>query len=314
MSAFKESWSQKLRLGLKKTSQAFGNNIRNIFSHNSDGIAKLSPEVIDEFYDLLIQGDIGPSTASEICESLKTQKFVDKNDAIDLLIKQFTDCLLPYSQPFAISPSSASPQIILMAGVNGSGKTTTIAKLTQQCLDKNLSVEWAACDTFRAAAIEQIEVWSKRLRVPLYQPSDFSHATDPASIAYQAFQHATQKQTDVLFIDTAGRLQNNTPLMRELSKIVRVLKKIDPSAPHQSLLILDGTTGQNTYSQVVHFSEIIPITGLVITKLDGTAKAGFIIELCKKTQLPITAIGVGEGIHDLNQLDCHVFAESLFQI
>jgi fused signal recognition particle receptor len=203
------------------------------------------------------------------------------------------------------------PYVVIFAGVNGSGKTTTIAKLTHQLLAQKLSVEWAACDTFRAAAVDQMQVWADRLGVHVYKGEQNGKKVDPASVAFQAFQQALSKKTDVLFIDTAGRLHNNDQLMQELAKIVRTLHKIDERLPQQSLLVLDGSTGQNANQQVEGFRKIIPQPNIVVTKLDGTAKAGFLVGICEMFGGNIAAVGIGEQLEDLGFFEPCVFAASV---
>lgn len=305
----KNSWLEKLRVGLKKSTLLIGDSIKHSFLNQNT--QKLEENQIESIFENLIQGDVGVEFAEDICKSLKRQSFENVEKALEIVYQQIIDVLSPFSQPFYIQKSE-NTHVILVSGVNGSGKTTSIAKLTYMCLKAGLSVEWAACDTFRAAALEQLRIWGERLNVPLYSEyPGHSQKIDPASLAFYALEQATQKKTNVLFIDTAGRLQNNEALMNELARIVKVLRKIDSQSPHQSLLIIDGSTGQNAYSQVELFKKYIPLSGLVITKLDGTSKAGFFIKICQKTKLPVVAIGVGEQLDDMNTLNPQEFSQAL---
>lgn len=309
-----DSWFGKIRAGLKKTAQTLGGGIKNmVLDVDDQGLKTLTEEEIEEIESILIQGDVGVKVAADICSSLKKKSFSNKTEILQTISSEIAGILSKYSKPFEIKKNK-NLNIILLSGVNGSGKTTTIAKLAQKCLSKGLKVEFAACDTFRAAAEEQLEFWAQKLDIKIYKSKEENKKQEPASLAFQAVQEAKKNNTDVLFIDTAGRLQNNTQLMQELAKIERTVKKIDSSAPHQSIIVLDGTTGQNSYSQVELFNKFIPITSMIVTKLDGTAKAGFVIGLCQETKIPVTAIGVGEGIDDLDDLEPVIFADSLVGI
>jgi fused signal recognition particle receptor len=299
------AWLSKLRDGLKKSSQLIEDSIRGAFSRNGTNVS------FDDIFDSLICSDMGVDASEEICNELKRQKFSTPEELLEKVAKSIELRLCSASKPFVV-PQRDSTHIILMAGVNGSGKTTSIAKLTKQCLDKGLSVEWAACDTFRAGAVDQLCFWGARLGVGVYTTYSGQGAKVlPAALAYSAAERAKQKGTNVLFVDTAGRLQNNAPLMQELGKIVSTLKKVDPLAPHQTLLVLDGTAGQNAFVQLELFKEVVPITGLVVSKLDGTSKAGFLVGMYSKTQTPIVAVGVGEQLDDMNALDINAFARGL---
>ncbi|MDR1597486.1 MAG: signal recognition particle-docking protein FtsY [Holosporales bacterium] len=301
------SWFDKLKNGLKKSSQLIGGSVRRAFV-SSQGVFS-----VDDIFDSLIQGDVGVKVSSAICDMLKSRRFESVDVALQEVESLIVQRLTPASQPFRVVRGAGAPtQVVLVSGVNGSGKTTSIAKLSQQCQEQGLSVEWAACDTFRAAAVDQLALWGERLQVPVYTtyPGQRDQGT-PAALAYYAVEQARAKGTDVLFVDTAGRLQNNEALMRELERVVKVTSKLDSAIPHQSLLVLDGNTGQNTYSQVEMFKKYIPITGVVVTKLDGTSKAGFLIGLYEETGIPVVAVGVGEQIDDLNALDVQLFAKTL---
>ncbi|MDR3285788.1 MAG: signal recognition particle-docking protein FtsY [Holosporales bacterium] len=304
----KSSWLKKLGSTIKKSAQGLNVGLSEIFSSSK---GQLDQKQIEEIQDLLIQNDVGFETVCFICNKLKGKILENVEIAKSILAEEIAKILEPYSVPFSIQKTPI-PYTIIMAGVNGSGKTTTITKLSQKLLALGFSVEWAACDTFRAAAVEQMQVWADRINVSVYK-SDLAPGKkqDPAALAFRAFQETFKKKTDVLFIDTAGRLYNNDQLMQELAKIVRSLKKINNEIPHKNILVLDGIAGQNVLHQVEAFKKLIPITDLIITKLDGTAKAGFVIELCRKFQLNIAAIGIGEAVDDLDYFAPKVFAESL---
>jgi fused signal recognition particle receptor len=300
-------WFEKLQQGLRKSAKFIGGGLKSVFSEST---ASLSGDQIESVFELLIQGDVGVEAADKICNMLKSKSFSSADEAMAAIALEIEMAIAKFSSPFSVS-RQGKPSVILVSGVNGSGKTTTIAKLTKKCIDQGLSVEWGACDTFRAAATEQLLVWGQRLGVNTYSNYRQTTKPDPASLAFFSLEEATKRGTDALFIDTAGRLQNNDQLMHELAKIARVLKKIDPAAPTHSLLVVDATTGQNAHSQVNLFQRYIPLTGIVVTKLDGTSKAGFLVELCKKTSIPVVAIGVGEGLDDMDYLDPHAFANGL---
>ncbi len=247
--------------------------------------------------------------AHDLCQAL-AKKRLDQNiteeEIKTLLASEIEQILKPVATPLILS-KTGELQVILMVGVNGAGKTTTISKLTKQWQDQGLKVTLAACDTFRAAAVEQLKIWGQRLNVPVYTAKA---GADAAGLAFEAITQALTAQADVLCIDTAGRLHNKEELMNELKKIIRVIQKILPTAPHQTILILDATTGQNAYQQVAAFQEIAGITGLIMTKLDGTARGGMLIGLAKRFNLPIYAIGVGETVEDLQAFQAGDFAYS----
>lgn len=306
------SWLEKLKGGLKKSTQPLTSGLLKTLS---GGSGALSEEQLEAIFETLVQGDVGTDFAGKVCERLKNRSFSSSEEALRDVAHEIAHELRPFAQPFAVPPKDACPHpphVVLVSGVNGSGKTTSIAKLTHLCQQQNLRVAWAACDTFRAAAVDQLKVWADRLGVPVYDmyPGHGSRI-DPASLAYYAFEAAQKEDTDVLFIDTAGRLHNNEALMGELSRIVKALRKLDVSVPHQSLLVVDGTTGQNALVQVELFRKFIPLTGLILTKLDGTSRAGFFLPLCKKLALPVVAIGVGEQVDAMNALDPDEFAAAL---
>ena len=269
----------------------------------------LDDDMLEQLEELLISSDMGVDIAVRITANLAEGRFGKKLSTADMkfaLAQEIVRVMEPVARPLPIYEKT--PQVILVVGVNGSGKTTTIGKLASQFKKSGKSVIIAAGDTFRAAAVEQLKVWGERAGVPVLTAPQGS---DPASLAFDAMKKAEADGTDLLMIDTAGRLQNRTDLMEELSKIVRVIQKKDPSAPHNTLLVLDATTGQNTVNQVEVFQKLADVSGLIMTKLDGTAKGGVLVSLADKFALPIHAIGVGEQIDDLDAFDPKDFAEAL---
>ena len=272
----------------------------------------LDNEMIEQLEELLISADIGVDTALRVVSNM-AQGNMGKRLSVDeiklLLAKEVERIMEPVAKPLPIF--AQTPQVILVVGVNGAGKTTTIGKIASQLKAADKSVIIAAGDTFRAAAVEQLQIWGERADVPVLTAPEGS---DPASLAYDSLSKAQEEGSDILMIDTAGRLQNRTDLMEELAKVVRVLKKKEISAPHNTLLVLDATTGQNALSQVKIFKELVDITGLVMTKLDGTAKGGVLVALADQFALPIHAIGVGEQLDDLSPFDPKEFASALLGI
>ena len=269
----------------------------------------LDDAMLESLEELLISADMGVETALKVAANMAEGRFGKKlgvEEIKELLADQITEILEPVARPMPIY--AKKPQVVLVVGVNGSGKTTTIGKLASQFKAAGKSVVIAAGDTFRAAAVEQLQVWGERAGVPVLTAPEGS---DPASLAFDAMTKAEQEGADLLLIDTAGRLQNRSDLMEELAKIVRVIRKKDPEAPHNTLLVLDATTGQNALSQVKVFTEIADVSGLIMTKLDGTAQGGVLVALADKTGLPIHAIGVGESIEDLQPFDPAEFARAL---
>ena len=269
----------------------------------------LDDAMLESLEELLITSDMGVETALKVAASMAEGRFGKKlavDEIKELLANEITAILEPVARPMPLY--AKKPQVVLVVGVNGSGKTTTIGKLASQFKAAGKSVVIAAGDTFRAAAVEQLQVWGDRAGVPVMTAPEGS---DPASLAYDAMVKAEQDGADLLMIDTAGRLQNRADLMEELVKIVRVIRKKDPDAPHNTLLVLDATTGQNALSQVKVFTQIADVSGLVMTKLDGTAKGGVLVALADIYGLPIHAIGVGETIDDLQAFDPEEFARAL---
>ncbi len=269
----------------------------------------LDDAMLESLEELLIGADMGVDTALKVTARMAEGRFGKRlaaSEIKELLAGEIAAILTPVAKPMPIYPKR--PQVVLVVGVNGSGKTTTIGKLASQFRAAGKSVVIAACDTFRAAAVEQLKIWGERAGVPVLTAADGS---DPASLAFEAMVKADADGADLLMIDTAGRLQNRTDLMEELAKIVRVIRKRDASAPHNTILVLDASNGQNALSQVEIFSKIADVTGLVMTKLDGTAKGGVLVALADKFGLPIHAIGVGEAIDDLQAFDPEEFARAL---
>ena len=269
----------------------------------------LDDAMLESLEELLIQSDMGVETSLKVAAAIAEGRFgrrVGAREIREVLAQEIAGILEPVARPMPIYPRR--PQVVLVVGVNGSGKTTTIGKLASQFRAAGKKVVIAAGDTFRAAAVEQLQIWGERAGVPVMTAPQGS---DPASLAFDALARAEAEGADLLLIDTAGRLQNREDLMAELAKIVRVLRKRDPSAPHNTLLVLDASTGQNALSQVEIFRRIAEVTGLVMTKLDGTAKGGVLVALADRYGLPIHAIGVGEGIDDLAPFDPEEFARAL---
>ncbi len=299
----RDSWLVRLRHGLGKSAASINDGLSGLFK----GTRKLDERTLEDIEDVLIMADLGAATAARVTARLNADRF-DKDIAADdvraALADVVAETLGPVAQPLIVEPAN-KPHVILMVGVNGSGKTTTIGKLAHQLqLDGN-SVMLAAADTFRAAAIEQLTIWGERNGVPVIAKKA---GADAAAVAYEALEAARAQKVDVLMIDTAGRLQNKTDLMDELAKMVRVIRKYDEDAPHDTLLVLDATTGQNALHQVEVFTDVAQVSGLVMTKLDGTARGGVLVACAEKFGLPVHAIGVGEGIEDLQPFDAEEFA------
>jgi fused signal recognition particle receptor len=306
MSFFKIFSKAEITHQLKNSSSKISNAISQIFTHK-----KLDNATLEELEETLITSDMGSEVAAKIIANLKTQKFeksVDEFEIKNFLKSQIEEILKPCQKPLTLDESQ-KPQVIIFNGVNGAGKTTTIGKVAQNLKNQNKKILIAACDTFRAAASQQLEVWANRVGCEIIMPQ--KEGEEPAAIAYRALEFARKNNFDALLIDTAGRLQNKQNLMDELKKISLVLKKIDAAAPHENLLILDATTGQNAKSQLEIFNQIVGISGIVITKLDGSAKGGIVVALAQKFAKPIYAIGIGEKVEDLQEFDAASFAEKL---
>ncbi len=274
---------------------------------------KIDENLLDKFEELLIESDVGVEVASSLKEKFKKEKIgkeiKDEKEIFDFLGQQISKILIPYEKNLN-NLCNVSPSIIVIAGVNGVGKTTTIGKLGKLFKDKGKKIVFGAADTFRAAAIDQLELWSKKIDVDFIKPE---LGTDPASVGYKTVKYAEEKKLDLAFIDTAGRLQNKKNLMEEYKKIFTVLKKLDPKYPHETILILDATTGQNALSQVEEFKKVSNITGLIITKLDTSARGGILLAICKKYNLPIIAVGMGEKETDLHSFDAKYFSKALLE-
>ena len=297
----------RVKKGLSKTSARFRDGFTNILPSGSTSAKKLSDEELDEIEELLITADVGASAAADVVAELRQAKY--EEPALDVVKKALIEKISGTENP--PFDRSAQPWVVLVVGVNGAGKTTTIGKLAKRYQDQGLSVLLAAGDTFRAAAIEQLKSFGDRLEIPVVAQEIGS---DSASVLFDAVSSAKAKGIDVVLADTAGRLQNKSGLMDELTKIVRVLKKVDPQAPHETLLVLDGTVGQNAVSQLREFQQASSIDGLVITKLDGTARAGIVVRLVAEFALPVRYVGLGEGPDDLVDFEPEAFIEGLLSV
>jgi len=306
---FKMSLFNKFKTGLSLSSLNLSTGIKNIFSTKN-----IDESVLSQFEELLISADVGVEIASELkneFEKIKIDRDIKSpNEIINILAAKISKFLLPYQRDL-LSLESNKPTVIIVSGVNGVGKTTTIGKLGKFFKDNQKSLIFGAADTFRAAAIEQLELWSKKINVNIIKSEAGS---DPASVAFKTAIYAKEKNIDIALIDTAGRMQNKKNLMDEYKKIFNVLKKIDENFPNETILVLDATTGQNALNQVEVFSKIQKITGLIITKLDSTAKGGIVLAICKKYKLPIIAVGMGEKEEDLQEFNADFFSKALLNI
>lgn len=299
-------WLSRLTKGLSKSTNKLTQGLSDLLTKR-----KLDKEALAELEDLLIMADLGPATAARMVKEFSETRFgkeVEEGEIRTALAAQMEAILNPVAVPLAPLKQANGPFVILMTGVNGVGKTTTIGKLARQYQMDGKKVMMAAADTFRAAAVEQLSVWAERNHCPIVKKDI---GADPAAVAFEAFEQAKAQNVDVLMIDTAGRLHNKKNLMEELQKIVRVLKKQDANAPHATLLVLDATTGQNAHAQVQAFKELVDLSGLIVTKLDGSAKGGVLVSLADQFGIPVHAIGVGEGIKDLQPFTARSFARSL---
>lgn len=302
----------KIKEGLSKTRDAMHDKIAAVVPIGG----RVDEEMLDEIEAILIQSDIGLDTAVEIIEELRSavrsEKVSDGDGVMRMLQEQLAEAVALGSDgalPLGSAALPGTPFVILVVGVNGAGKTTTVGKLAKQYADAGKKVLVAACDTFRAGAVAQLDVWAERAGVDIVRAQQ---GADPAAVAFDALAAARNRKVDVLLVDTAGRLQNKTNLMEELKKIRRSLAKQDPQAPHETLLVLDATNGQNALSQAREFNEATELSGLALTKLDGTAKGGIVVALRKEMDLPVKLIGVGEGVDDLQPFDGETFARALF--
>ena len=301
----KQGWWQRLSSGLKRTSSSLGGAVADLVTKR-----KLDRAMLDDIEDVLLRADLGTEVAARISAAVgegRYDKSVSADEVKAIVAAEVEKVLTSVAKPLVID-SSKRPFVILVIGVNGSGKTTTIGKLAAKFSAEGRKVMLAAGDTFRAAAIEQLKIWGERTKSPVIARA---HGSDSASLAFEAYEAAKADGRDVLLIDTAGRLQNKIELMLELEKVVRVIKKVDINAPHAVLLVLDATVGQNALSQVEAFQKTAGVTGLIMTKLDGTARGGILVALAEKYKLPVHFIGVGEGIDDLAPFTAHDFARAI---
>ena len=303
----------KIKEGLSKTRDAMHDKIATVVPIGG----RVDEEILDEIEAILIESDIGLDTAVEIIEELRSavrsEKISDGEGVMRMLQEQLAEAVALGSDgslPLGVDSLPGMPFVILVVGVNGAGKTTTVGKLAKQYADAGKKVLVAACDTFRAGAVAQLDVWAERAGVDIVRAQQ---GADPAAVAFDALAAARNRKVDVLLVDTAGRLQNKTNLMEELKKIRRSLAKQDPQAPHETLLVLDATNGQNALSQAREFNDATELSGLALTKLDGTAKGGIVVALRKEMDLPVKLIGVGEGVDDLQPFDGETFARALFE-
>jgi fused signal recognition particle receptor len=295
------SWHEKLLGGFRKTSDKLIGNLAGL------GLARLDDATLDEIEEALIASDLGPATAARVRERLAEGQYERNMEELGIRLvvaEEVAKALVPVAKKLEIE-AFPRPQVILVIGVNGSGKTTTIAKLANLLMEQDYAVMLAAGDTFRAAAIGQLKTWAERIGVPIVTGPE---GGDAAGIVFEAVKQATEIGTDVLIVDTAGRLQNKRELMDELAKIRRVLGRLNPAAPHDVVLVLDATTGQNALNQIEVFKEVAGVTGLVMTKLDGTARGGVLVAAAEKYGLPIHAIGVGEKVDDLRPFNAEEVA------
>ena len=299
---------EKFKLGFKKSASTFTSGLREIILKK-----EIDDKTLDQVEDYLIESDVGIAAASEIKEIISIEKINPNKDTlneVNIILKKYIVELMRPLEKVDFFTKKEDLKIILISGVNGVGKTTTIGKIGKILKSNSNKILFSACDTFRAAAIEQLENWAKKIDVEIVKSEQGS---DPASVAYKAINSAKKNNFNYVLIDTAGRLQNKKNLMDEYKKIANVAKKIDQEAPHEVLLILDATTGQNVLNQVEEFNKIIPVTGLIMTKLDGTAKGGILIAVAKKYKLPIIALGLGETEDDLQVFNAEKFANAFIE-
>ena len=317
MNFFKKLFSsekkESLDKGLEKSKTSFFDKLTRAIA----GKSKVDDDVLDELEGILVSSDVGVDTTLKIIDRIEKRvsrdKYLGTNELNKILREEISNLLsethLGEETDFSI-PANKKPYVIMVVGVNGAGKTTTIGKLAYQFKKKGLKVVLGAADTFRAAAIDQLQVWADRVQVPIIKQQTGS---DPASVAYDTLSSAISQEADVVIIDTAGRLHNKINLMNELTKVKRVMQKLLPDAPHEVLLVLDGSTGQNAFEQAKQFTKATEVTALAITKLDGTAKGGVVIGISDQFQIPVKYIGVGEGINDLQVFNKYEFVDSFFK-
>ncbi len=303
------SWFQRLKSGLAKSSGRLVGGIDQILKRG----ARLDAESLGDLEEALIRADLGPAVAARLVKSLADHRFAGELDEAGVrgaMAAEIEKILAPVARPFAPDPARR-PHVVLVVGVNGSGKTTTIGKLAERLVREGRHVVLAACDTFRAAAVSQLRIWGERTGARVIAGAA---GADPTGLAFDALAQARAEDADVLLIDTAGRLHNKEHLMAELAKIVRVIRKLDAAAPHDVLLVLDATIGQNALAQVETFKSIVDVTGLVVTKLDGSARGGILVAIAEKFTLPVVAIGIGEGADDLSSFSAAEFARTLLDV
>lgn len=305
---FLKSSYKKVKDALSKTRSLLGNKIRALFT------GEINEDTLDELERLLYEADLGMQTASELTKKVrelyKSNPELDSTALLAAIQGEILSMLTKYPTHLAEVPKADSPMVILIVGVNGNGKTTSVAKLAKYLQSGNLKVLVGAADTFRAAAIEQLEIWAGRLGIEIVKGHPKS---DPAAVTFDAIAAAKARQADVAIIDTAGRLHTKTNLMQELEKIRRICKKVNPTSPHETLLVLDATTGQNAIDQAKSFNQYVPLTGLILTKLDGSAKGGIVVSIYRQLGIPVKFIGLGEGLDDLEPFEPESFVKALFE-
>lgn len=295
----------RLKEGLSRSTQKLGNNLTSVFTKR-----RLDEESLEQLEEVLISADLGSEVAENVIDTFRKTRFgaeVTDEEVKTALASEIAKVLSPVAIPFEPNPE-LKPHVVLMVGVNGTGKTTTIGKMARFFGEQGKKIMMVAGDTFRAAAVEQLQIWGERVGAPVISGKP---QADAAGLAFEALKRAKNEQVDLLLIDTAGRLHNKGSLMEELAKIIRVMRKFDETAPHSVLLVLDATTGQNAIEQVRVFKEMVNVSGLIITKLDGTAKGGIVVALAQQFQLPIHAVGVGEQAEDLRDFSAEEFAKGL---
>ncbi len=295
----------RLKEGLSRSTQKLGNNLTSVFTKR-----RLDEESLEQLEEVLISADLGSEVAENVIDTFRKTRFgaeVTDEEVKTALASEIAKVLSPVASPFEPNPE-LKPHVVLMVGVNGTGKTTTIGKMARFFGEQGKKIMMVAGDTFRAAAVEQLQIWGERVGAPVISGKP---QADAAGLAFEALKRAKNEQVDLLLIDTAGRLHNKGALMEELAKIIRVMRKFDETAPHSVLLVLDATTGQNAIEQVRVFKEMVNVSGLIITKLDGTAKGGIVVALAQQFQLPIHAVGVGEQAEDLRDFSAEEFAKGL---
>lgn len=307
-SSFKTGWLSRFKKGLQKTRQNLSGRLESLIKHSD----RIDDDFWDEVEEILIQADVGVETSLELVnkvrQEVKKQKLQEPEQVLELIRQEAAD-MLKLEESSELCFSEDGPSVILVVGVNGAGKTTSIAKLAYQFKQQDKRVLLAAGDTFRAAAIDQLQIWADRIGVDLIKHQE---GADPGAVVFDALNAARARRADCLIIDTAGRLQNKTNLMKEISKVRKIIEREIPGAPHEVLLVLDATTGQNAISQAKVFTEATGVSGIILTKLDGTAKGGIVLAIARELQIPVKFIGIGEGMEDLKPFAADMFAAALF--